>query len=510
MATKATYLKRSKTGWFSYRRKVPERLRAYFPSTASGCEMQEWKASFRTKDPLTAQRLWVLENKQFDEAERVAEIVARGQLVNLSNNDALKAAKQIAMEAGFHPDQAPIMPKDPTDQDWQTYKREREEWQTWLSIQRDILRDQDADERLNQQQIAIDYQAGRWGQPGYETPYKPAKANSILAVATKILDGELQPSLVPSWGDAVDLYISVNKQEKTRSPTKEKKWETKTRGLLNRFAIGIGGNDTGLEHLDRSNIRLWLIETYHNQATRNRYINTLSAVINTWNRENSSKTVSNPFSGLGNKQREQKDAQKRMPFKPWQFKVFLEAIAQHADAEVRLIGLLMAWTGCRTSEAAGLTVRDVKLDAEVPHVVFRTNSIRQMEKGGLERAVPLVQPVLVALQSYEAPANRDAPFFTGHGNTRGFENVSAALRYLLNNKAGITDANLVPYSLRHTLKDRLAAAGVETSRAEYILGHVSAGSSQIHKNYGTMTPPKSLLELMNKTASIETWGYFED
>ena len=39
-------------------------------------------------------------------------------------------------------------------------------------------------------------------------------------------------SLDPSWSDAVELYIKVNKAEKKRESVKEQKWELSTRNLL--------------------------------------------------------------------------------------------------------------------------------------------------------------------------------------------------------------------------------------------------------------------------------------
>lgn len=471
--------------------------------------MLEWKASLRTKDPLTAQRLWVQENQRFAEAESIAEALLDSKQGKVSGTEALRIAKHIAVKAGFHPTQAPRLPDHPTDADWEKYKSERAEWDGWLDAQRDILTDVEEQESTDHEQMAKDYRTGRWIEPDYKTPYKPANPNGVLQLTRKILDGELTPALEPTWQDAVDLYISVNKQEKIRDLAREKKWEIKTRGLLDRFSAA-HGKGLKLTELDRSKIRIWLQQTYENQATRNRYINTLSAVINTWNRECPNDNVTNPFSGLANKQRAEESSQKRLSFKPNQFSAFIDAINKHPDEEVRLIGLLMAWTGCRTSEAAGLTVRDVKLDAEPAHIIYRSNKVRRMGKGGLERAVPLVEPILTVLQAYKAPSDKEAAFFKKHGNPKGFENVSAALRYILSNKANIDDDGLVPYSLRHTLKDRMAAAGIDTSLAEYILGHVSKGSSQIHKRYGTMTPPKALLDALNRAIETETWGYFED
>ena len=510
VAAKASYLKRSKTGWYSYRRKVPHRLRAYFPRTAAKSEMVEWKASFKTKDPLTAQRLWAMENIKFEAAQRAAETLLQRQQGTVTGHDALPLAKAIAEQAGFHPEQAPQLPPDPNDEDWQRYKIEKAEWDEWIDNQREILLQVQLDEMTDHDQLARDYASGVWGQEGYATPHKKQDPNNAFSLAGKILEGDLRPELTATWSDAVETYIAVNKQDTTREPLKEKKWEAKTRGLLNKFAKAFKAKSLSLEELDRGKIRLWLLSQYPNQGTRNRYINTFSAVINTWNRENPSKPVPNPFSGLANKQREVEQATKRLSFNPQQFDKFLTAIHAHKNDEIRLVGLLMAYTGCRTSEGAGLQCRDVKLDAEVPHVVFRTNKIRRMDKGGLERAVPLVEPLLSALKGYNRKAENDDPFFARYGNTRGFDSISVALRNTLREAARIDQDGLVPYSLRHTMKDRLGAAGAAVDVAEYVLGHTSQGASRIHQRYGTKTPPRSLVAHIENAFQMKEWGYYED
>ena len=147
----------------------------------------------------------------------------------------------------------------------------------------------------------------------------------------------------------------------------------------------MGGDSIRLEDLDRQTAKDWLWKTYPKAGTRNRYNNTLSAVVNCWNREKKGQSIFNPFSGLSNKKREKDEREERRSFKPEELSEYLNNIINISDEEVKLIGLLMIYTGCRTSEAAGLQVRDLRIDSNMPHVVYRTNSIRRMEKSDLER-----------------------------------------------------------------------------------------------------------------------------
>ena len=82
-------------------------------------------------------------------------------------------------------------------------------------------------------------------------------------VATlNIVDGEVLTKIYPTWQDAVELYIKVNKQENKREAEKEKRWELKTRSLLARFAKGNGGLNLKLDEIDRQTVRNWLHTTY--------------------------------------------------------------------------------------------------------------------------------------------------------------------------------------------------------------------------------------------------------
>ena len=96
----------------------------------------------------------------------------------------------------------------------------------------------------------------------------------------------------------MENYIRTNKADNSREAVKEIRWERKTRQLMERFGHEIGGMNTNLEDLDRQHIRDLLWSNFKT-ATRNRYNNQLSAVINLWNREQP-ETIHNPFSGLSN------------------------------------------------------------------------------------------------------------------------------------------------------------------------------------------------------------------
>ena len=509
MRTKLPYLTTSPTGWFEYRRGVPKHLRAFFPLTKTGKPKTEWKRAFKTKSEPIAQKLWVKENRQFEEALSAAEYLQSNTNLT-SSGDAIATAKQIAIQYGVHPEQAPSLDHTATNEDIAKFSRKLKKWKKRVAEHQGLLEALIYEEQIDEEQRDKDYQEGRWGQSAYTTPTKPLDPSHPLQAQYAIVNGDIETTAAASWADATELYIRTNKRDKTRLADKEARWEKKTRQLLSKFAKAMDGPNTKLNDLDRQVISEWMWKTYPKAGTRNRYNNTFSSVINTWNREQKGQSIFNPFSGLSNKALEREEAVKRRSFKPQEWQDYLGHVNQIENDELRLIGLLMIYTGCRTSEAAGLQIRDVKLDGNLPHVVFRTNKLRRMDKDGLERAVPFVTPLVDAFRDYELSIESTAPAFPEYCDAKGHGNASAALRAIVRDKVGILDEEVVPYSARHTVKDMGDAAGIQTAKTEYILGHVSEGASRVHKRYGTKTPPTSLLEDMLKIFAVKDWGYYED
>lgn len=371
MRPKLPYLTTSPTGWFEYRRGVPKHLRAFFPLTKSGKHKTEWKCSLKTKSATLAQELWVKENRQYEKALSVAEFY-HDKSNSPSTTDAIAAAKQMAINYGVHPEQAPILDYKASEAEIADFSRKVGEWNDLVSEHQELLAFLIHNNHIDEEQRARDYQEGRWGQAGYVTPSKPIDPTDPLVAQYAIVNGDIESTASATWGDATELYIKTNKRHVTRLADKETKWEKKTRQLLSKFATAMDGSNTKLNDLDRQVISDWMWKTYPKAGTRNRYNNTFSSVINTWNREQKGQSIFNPFSGLSNKALEREESVKRRSFKPAEWHIYLHHVNKSTDDELRLIGLLMIYTGCRTSEAAGLQVRDLKLNDNLPHVVFRT------------------------------------------------------------------------------------------------------------------------------------------
>ena len=463
--------------------------------------MTEWKKALDTKDEKIALKRWIAEDARFEAAVEIANKYLNEE--TFTPSETISEAKRLLVEKNIHPEMAPSLTAKATKEEIAEFPFKVAEWNNHLSDMRDVLIGAIHDKYIDSEQIEIDYNEGRLFQSDYKTPYRETQTSDPLIAAYDMLDGNLETTATSTWDDAVELYIKINKQEKKRERVKSERWEAKTRQLLQRFSRAFNGSKLAVADLDKGKIRDWLYSTYPTAPTRNRYINTFSAVVNNWNRENKN-GVFNPFSGLANKQLEKEEAVDRRSFTPEEWHQFLNHVQELSDLELRIIGLLMIFTGCRTSEAAGLETKDVKLSGNMPHVVFATNKIRRMDKKGLERAVPLLSPVLDAMREYEAPEQREAPYFRKYGHTKGFDLASTKLRHIVNEKMGLKeDPSVVPYSCRHTIIDRGdIASDVAQARTEYIVGHRTAQSSRIHQNYGTKTPPSILYQDMIKIFEV--------
>ena len=77
-------------------------------------------------------------------------------------------------------------------------------------------------------------------------------------------------------------------------------------------------------------------------------------------------------------------------------------------------------------------------------------------------------------------------------------------------RSGYDSRQAVPYSLRHTFKDRYEAAGVPAQVGEYIMGHKTKQSSKVHSKYGTGMPIQMLVDYITDITEVQDHGFFEE
>jgi integrase/recombinase XerD len=150
--------------------------------------------------------------------------------------------------------------------------------------------------------------------------------------------------------------------------------------------------------------------------------------------------------------------------------------------DLALIELLYA-TGARISEAVGLSIGEIDLDARL---------VRLLGKGSKERIVPFGSTAAAALEDWFSPSGRarivpdqwrsrddaEAVFL----NTRGGRLTRQAAWQVIKKygfRAGLGD-ELSPHVLRHSCATHLLDHGADLRVVQEMLGHASISTTQIY------------------------------
>jgi site-specific recombinase XerD len=144
----------------------------------------------------------------------------------------------------------------------------------------------------------------------------------------------------------------------------------------------------------------------------------------------------------------------------------------------RAIAGLMLYSGLRSAEVLGLSVRDVDIGGRWVQV---------LGKGGKERRVPLNVEVAGVIQTYllaERPETDSTRLFVvAKGPHRGEPLSAEGLRTIFRyhrSRSGVSAGH--PHALRHTFGTALAEAGVDLAVMQALLGHehVDSTAAYVH------------------------------
>jgi integrase len=186
-------------------------------------------------------------------------------------------------------------------------------------------------------------------------------------------------------------------------------------------------------------------------TTIRRYLRSLVAILNHYIREKELDRK-NPLGAL-KIAGEGEDAEERQPFTPEELKAIQEK-CREADDEPRWLLAMLSDTGARLAEVAGLGLDDIKLDAEIPHVVVRPHPWRSLKNRSSERTIPLLGVALWAATRVKDSAKEGQRFAFPHyikdGKCRA-DSVSATLAKWIRSKG----MEHTPHELRHSMRDRL-------------------------------------------------------
>ena len=150
--------------------------------------------------------------------------------------------------------------------------------------------------------------------------------------------------------------------------------------------------------------------------------------------------------------------------------------------ELPLMWRLLKGTGMRLGEVAGLAHDDLVLDAEKPHILVRSNAIRDLKTASSNRSVPLTGDALVAAQEAIEGIRSKEPVFTRYARDRGADAASAALMKAV--RAETKDKRLTVHGLRHRVSDKLRDVGAPVEVRHGFLGHSSTAIAE--STYGEL------------------------
>ena len=142
-----------------------------------------------------------------------------------------------------------------------------------------------------------------------------------------------------------------------------------------------------------------------------------------------------------------------------------------AGSSVDVIFKVLRDTGMRVGEVAGLLVGDVSLQDKTLHI--QPNEGRRLKNLSSERKIPLSETSLVALQAQRLGKEDHESIFPKYARANGNTALSATV--MKHFRQVIKDPRKSAHSLRHTMKDNLRNTGCDSSLADAILGHTTAG-----------------------------------
>ena len=179
----------------------------------------------------------------------------------------------------------------------------------------------------------------------------------------------------------------------------------------------------------------------------------------------------------------EQDRQRRLPI-PIACIRAIQSDCQNIDDDMRWLVALLSDTGMRLGEAVGLSVEDVHLNDETPHINLIPHPWRRLKNRGSERCIPLVGEALWAASRAIEGASGSNFLFPRYnrGSTSNANSASAAINKLL--KPRVPEGCVI-HSFRHSMRDRLRGVECPSDIIDAIGGWTTAGVGQ---RYGTGQP----------------------
>lgn len=334
---------------------------------------------------------------------------------------------------------------------------------------------------------ALDLKRERFARDDEEV-YRNAQPKDYLTPVELEAWQRLYGTAPKTLNDALEMHLEIHAK---RDDVKFTAYQRRSFATL----TTIVGN-MAFEECDRATARRYLeamLASGKTTSTVRRNMNTITAVFNTYIKENNLHRT-NPFAGLSIAG-EGKDSVKRIPFTAGELRTLITS-CHTVDDDCRWILAMLADTGARLAEVVGLTLTDINLDAEVPHITIQPHPWRSLKNTGSARQVPLVGSALWAAQRIKATATQSQRYaFPRYTNDKECKATYAS--NTLNKWMRASGLDHTSHELRHTMADRLR--GVQCPRAiQFVIeGH---SSQDVGDSYGNGYTLKAKAEWLGKMA----------
>jgi len=303
-------------------------------------------------------------------------------------------------------------------------------------------------------------------------------AAHLLVIPREQLDSNL-----PTIEDALELYLTVKGQ------SKGKLFFSHGKRNVSYVVACLGSRPLDCySSADAATFRQWLSDKGLGSISVIRVFSVIKAILNFCIKEQGL-DCKNAFSGIYLPSENNK---KRYPIKDTKLKR-LQRECFLLDDDIRWLVALISDSGMRLSEAVGLLVDDLVLDAEQPHINLIKHQHRRLKTDASERVIPLVGASLWAARRIKE--NRTSRFcfsrYCSEDNCNS-NSASAAINKWIKTIVG---SEAVIHGLRHGFRDRLRAVEAPVDMIDQLEGW---SLRSVGQGYGDGYPLDLLHRWMDK------------
>ncbi len=196
---------------------------------------------------------------------------------------------------------------------------------------------------------------------------------------------------------------------------------------------------------------------------------------------------------------ENEDTAQREPFTPAELGKLLH-LCRAVDDDIRWLVAMLADTGARLAEIAGLTLDDIRLNVAIPHISIRHHSWRSVKNGkrsSSERDIPLTGFAFWAAKQIKSSAQPGQQYaFPRYTSDLGCNANSASATIGKWMKA--SGMNHTAHELRHTMADRLREARCPDEIRKAIGGWAIIGDAAKYGNGHPLTAKFEWLDMVTR------------